>query len=395
MSGMAASDRIFNLLDLEEPTEGGTQVPAQGDHLLMSHVSFSWDGGREVLHDVSVDIPSVGLTAIVGESGSGKSTIAALLAGRAEGYGGKLLLGGRPLAHFDRKALARYVTTVPAASYLFAGTVKDNLLMGHPRASEEDMWSVLEGVDLAAFLRAQDGLDTKIEKRGENLSGGQRQRLALARAFLHNSPVYILDEATSNIDVESEKAIMTAVRGIARYKAVILISHRLANVTAARRIYVLEHGRVVGEGDHARLLLENTTYRRLWEGQQALEAFEPTTLDAPFDDEIEDEQVSEGVNAAEAGGVGGTADVGGAGDASSDAPSGTGDADALSDTDDAGTEPVAKDAVDEAPTAEVSAAPTETEVVDMPEPADVDAKDVPVTPIADSNAREADDAKPE
>lgn len=396
MSGMAASDRIFNLLDLEEPTEGGTQVPAQGDHLLMSHVSFSWDGGREVLHDVSVDIPSVGLTAIVGESGSGKSTIAALLAGRAEGYGGKLLLGGRPLAHFDRKALARYVTTVPAASYLFAGTVKDNLLMGHPRASEEDMWSVLEGVDLAAFLRAQDGLDTRIEKRGENLSGGQRQRLALARAFLHNSPVYILDEATSNIDVESEKAIMTAVRGIARYKAVILISHRLANVTAARRIYVLEHGRVVGEGDHARLLLENTTYRRLWEGQQALEAFEPTTLDAPFDDEIEDdEQVSEGVDAAEEGGVGGTADAGSAGDASSDAPSGTGDADALSDTDDAGTEPVAKDAADEAPTAEVSAAPTETEVVDMPEPADVDAKDVPVTPIADSNAREADDAKPE
>lgn len=396
MSGMAASDRIFKLLDLEEPTEGGTQVPAQGDHLLMSHVSFSWDGGREVLHDVSVDIPSVGLTAIVGESGSGKSTIAALLAGRAEGYGGKLLLGGRPLAHFDRKALARYVTTVPAASYLFAGTVKDNLLMGHPRASEEDMWSVLEGVDLAAFLRAQDGLDTRIEKRGENLSGGQRQRLALARAFLHNSPVYILDEATSNIDVESEKAIMTAVRGIARYKAVILISHRLANVTAARRIYVLEHGRVVGEGDHARLLLENTTYRRLWEGQQALEAFEPTTLDAPFDDEIEDdEQVSEGVDAAEEGGVGGTADAGGAGDASSDAPGGTGDADALSDTDDAGTEPVAKDAADEAPTAEVSAASTETEVVDMPEPADVDAKDVPVTPIADSNAREADDAKPE
>ena len=397
MSGMAASDRIFNLLDLKEPTEGGTQVPAQGDHLLMSHVSFSWDGGREVLHDVSVDIPSVGLTAIVGESGSGKSTIAALLAGRAEGYGGKLLLGGRPLAHFDRRALARYVTTVPAASYLFAGTVKDNLLMGHPRASEEDMWSVLEGVDLAAFLRAQDGLDTRIEKRGENLSGGQRQRLALARAFLHNSPVYILDEATSNIDVESEKAIMTAVRGIARYKAVILISHRLANVTAARRIYVLEHGRVVGEGDHARLLLENTTYRRLWEGQQALEAFEPTTLDAPFDDEIDDDEQasSGGVDAAEAGGVGGTADAGGAGDASSDATGGTGDADALSDTDDAGTEPVAKDAADEAPTAEVSAAPTETEVVDMPEPADVDAKDVPVMSVADSNAREADDAKPE
>ena len=397
MSGMAASDRIFNLLDLEEPTEGGTQVPAQGDHLLMSHVSFSWDGGREVLHDVSVDIPSVGLTAIVGESGSGKSTIAALLAGRAEGYGGKLLLGGRPLAHFDRKALARYVTTVPAASYLFAGTVKDNLLMGHPRASEEDMWSVLEGVDLAAFLRAQDGLDTRIEKRGENLSGGQRQRLALARAFLHNSPVYILDEATSNIDVESEKAIMTAVRGIARYKAVILISHRLANVTAARRIYVLEHGRVVGEGDHARLLPENTTYRRLWEGQQALEAFEPTPLDAPFDDESEDEELASagGGAAAAEGGGGGTADAGGAGDASSDALGGTGDTDALSDTDDAGTEPVAKDAADEAPTAEVSAASTETEVVDMPEPADVDAKDVPVTPIADSNAREADDAKPE
>lgn len=395
MSGMAASDRIFKLLDLEEPVEGGTQVPAQGDHLLMSHLSFSWDGGREVLHDVSIDIPSVGLTAIVGESGSGKSTIAALLAGRAQGYGGKLLLGGRPLAHFNRKALARYVTTVPTASYLFAGTVKDNLLMGHPRASEKDMWSVLEGVDLAAFLRAQDGLDTRVEKRGENLSGGQRQRLALARAFLHNSPIYILDEATSNIDVESEEAIMAAVCGIARYKAVILISHRLANVTAARRIYVLEHGRVVGEGDHERLLLDNTTYRRLWEGQQALEAFEPTTLDAPFDDETEDEQASKGANAAKEGGMGGTIDADATGEVGSDVSDGTGGADTLGDTGVLGIEFVAKGAAGEVPTSEASAAPTEVEAADMSEPADTGAEDAPITSVADSDAREADDAKPE
>lgn len=279
MNGMAASDKIFRLLDLEEPAHVGSDEPLPGDHLLMSHVGFSWDGQREVLHDVSIDVPAVGLTAIVGESGSGKSTAAALLSGRAVPQEGAVLLGGKPLGGFGREALARYVTCVPSASYLFAGSVRENLRMGDPGASDEDMWSVLEGVELADFLRAQEGLDTRLGQQGENLSGGQRQRLALARALLHNSPVYILDEATSNIDAESEDAIMAAVRGIARYKAVVVISHRLANVTAARRIYVIDKGQVAGVGDHEQLLVSSESYRRLWESQQALEHFVPVAAE--------------------------------------------------------------------------------------------------------------------
>lgn len=274
MNGMAASDKIFRLLDLEEPDSGGTDVPTPGDHLHMSHVTFSWDGQRQVLDDVSLDIPSVGITAIVGASGSGKSTTASLLAGHATPRGGQVLLGGKPLGTFAKKDLARYVTVVPTTSYLFAGTVRDNLLMGDPDASEEDQWSALEAVSLADYLRGQGGLETPVAQRGENLSGGQRQRLALARALLHEAPVYILDEATSNIDVESEEAIMDAVRAAARYRAVVLISHRLANVTEARQIFVLDQGRLVGSGTHEELLDSCPTYRLLWDSQQALEHFE-------------------------------------------------------------------------------------------------------------------------
>lgn len=286
MNGMAASDRIFALLDLEEPAPSGTARPHAGDHLLMRHVSFSWDDSREVLHDVSLDVPLVGITALVGKSGSGKSTIASLLAGLAHGFEGAVLLGGRPITDFDRTALAHYVTIVPTASYLFAGTVRDNLLMGDPMASDEQMWQVLEAVSLAGFLRTQEGLGTRLDERAANLSGGQRQRLALARALMHDSPVYVLDEATSNIDVESEEAIMAAVRAIARYKAVILISHRLANVTDADRVYVLDRGRLVGTGMHEELLDNCDVYRGLWEAQQALEHFVPRPVAPDADDTL-------------------------------------------------------------------------------------------------------------
>lgn len=275
MNGMAASDKIFALLDLDEPMPSGTARPHSGDHLLMRHVSFSWDGARDAVHDVSLDVPLVGLTAIVGESGSGKSTVASLLAGLADDFEGKVLLGGRPITDFDRAALARYVTIVPTTSYLFAGSVRDNLLMGYAQASDEQMWQALDAVSLAGFLHTQQGLDTHLDERAANLSGGQRQRLALARALMHDSPVYVLDEATSNIDVESEEAIMAAVRAIARYKAVILISHRLANVTDADKVYVLDRGCLVGAGLHEELLDTCDVYRDLWDAQQALEHFEP------------------------------------------------------------------------------------------------------------------------
>ncbi len=276
MNGIAASDKIFRLLELPEPSPRPLRTE-RGDHFAMSRVTFAYEEGRPVLRNVSLDVPSVGLTAIVGESGSGKSTIAALLSGRYDGYTGSVFLGGKQVRDIDRAALARYVTVVGLGSRLFAGTVRENLLMAAPGATDEELMEALELARIADFLREQDGLDTRLEQNGENLSGGQRQRLALARAICANSPVYIFDEATSNIDMESEEDVMAAVRELARYKAVVVISHRLANTVGARRIYVLDGGRVAGSGTHEELLGSCEAYRRLWATQSELESFAAKT----------------------------------------------------------------------------------------------------------------------
>ncbi|WP_322354854.1 ABC transporter ATP-binding protein/permease [Paratractidigestivibacter sp.] len=292
MNGMAAADKIFNLLALPEP-EARPLGTERGDHFAMTRASFAYEPGRPVLRNVSLDVPSVGLTAIVGESGSGKSTIASLLAGRYDGYAGSVFLGGKQVRDIDRAALARYVTVVGIGAHLFAGTVRDNMLMAAPDASDQDIWGALAFARLADFLGEQDGLETRLEQNGENLSGGQRQRLALARAILANSPVYVFDEATSNIDVESEEAIMEAVRELARYKAVVVISHRLANVTFANTIYVLDGGSVVGSGTHEELLGRCATYQHLWSTQSALEAVtKKTTEAAPMPAAADESEVS-------------------------------------------------------------------------------------------------------
>ena len=152
-------------------------------------------------------------------------------------------------------------------------SVADNLRMAAPGADDGALWGALEQVNLADFLRSMDGLDTPLTEGGGNLSGGQRQRLALARALLHDSPVYIFDEATSNIDVESENDIMAGIHRLAGRKTVILISHRLANVTKADNIYVLDHGRPAGQGTHEALLAQGGLYADLWNRQQALENY--------------------------------------------------------------------------------------------------------------------------
>lgn len=270
MNGIAASEKIFRLLGLPDPAPRPL-LPERGDHFSMGRVSFSYEEGRCVLDKVDIDVPSVGLTAIVGESGSGKSTVAALLSGRYDGYEGNVFLGGKQVRDIDRAALARYVTVVGLQARLFAGTVADNLRMAVPDATDEELWQALELARLADFLREQDGLATRLAENAANLSGGQRQRLSLARAILHNSPVYIFDEATSNVDVESEQDIMDAICGLARYKAVVVISHRLVNAVPARRIYVLDHGVLAGAGTHEELLAGCAEYRALWDAQAELE----------------------------------------------------------------------------------------------------------------------------
>ena len=273
MNGMAASDKIFRLLDLpEHKQEVSESFPLQHD-IVCSGLRFSYEPDREILHGVDLRFPQGSFTALVGESGCGKSTIAAILMGRNKGYTGSVTIGGVELREVNESSLLRNITYVSHQSYLFKGTVRDNLLMGKPSASDDELWAVLERVNLAGFLKAEQGLDTHLLEKASNLSGGQCQRLALARALLHDSPVYIFDEATSNIDVESENDIMAEIHRLARGKTVILISHRLANVVRADNIYVLDGGNIAEHGSHEELLKSHGLYEKLWNAQQALENY--------------------------------------------------------------------------------------------------------------------------
>ena len=272
MNGMAASDKMFKLLDLPEP-EQKTEVVPSDCTIECSNLRFSYEADREILHGLDMRFPKGSFTAIVGESGCGKSTISAILMGRNNGYTGNIRVGGVSLSEISEESLMENFTYINHNSYLFKGTVRENLLMARPNAGEDTLWQVLEQVNLADFLRSERGLDTVLNEKASNLSGGQCQRLALARALLHDSPVYIFDEATSNIDVESENDIMREIHVLAETKTVILISHRLANVAGADSIYVLDRGTIVESGSHSQLLAANRAYAKLWNAQQELENY--------------------------------------------------------------------------------------------------------------------------
>lgn len=272
MNGMAASEKFFHLLSLEEPEEKYALMPESVD-IFCRNLDFSYDGSRKILDGVEMTFPMGSFTAIVGESGCGKSTLCGILAGRIRGYEGELTIGGVPLREIRESSLAQNVTYISHESYLFKGTVRENLLMARPDASDAELLAVLERVNLKDFLESGDGLDTMLLAEGANFSGGQRQRLALARALLHDSPIYLFDEATSNIDVESEEIVMHEVHELAKTKTVIVVSHRLANVVAADRIDVLADGKVQESGTQEELLAQNGVYATLWEAQRELEEY--------------------------------------------------------------------------------------------------------------------------
>ena len=271
MNGMAAGQKIFRLLDLPEAEEKKADCP-KGD-IVCRDLHFSYDNDRVILSGVNMTFKRGAFTAIVGESGCGKSTISAILTGRNKGYGGSVSVGETELSEIREADLMENITYISHQSYLFKGTVRDNLLMGKPDASDSELWEVLERVNLADFVRNEKGLDTGLSEKASNLSGGQCQRLALARALLHDSPIYIFDEATSNIDVESENDIMNEIQNLAESKTVILISHRLVNVVKADAIYVMVNGKIAESGKHRELLENKADYEKLWEAQQRLENY--------------------------------------------------------------------------------------------------------------------------
>ena len=270
MNGMAAIDKIFKILDLEVPEEKTMIIPEKGS-IKVENLSFAYDESHNVLNDISIELLEQGMVSLVGASGSGKSTMASLLMKRSKNYSGKIFVGEVDFNEISEKSVMDNITYISHSSYIFKGTVRDNLLMAKADARDEELWDVLKKTNLADFFEADNGLDFEIAEAGGNLSGGQKQRLALARGLLHDSRFYIFDESTSNIDVESEEVILEQIKELAKHKGILMISHRLANVVSSDKIFVLEKGQLKEEGTHEELLAMHGTYSTLWDTQQSLE----------------------------------------------------------------------------------------------------------------------------
>lgn len=272
MNGMSASDRMFAILDMEEDKTRTEKINPNNETITFSDVSFSYNNDKEILKNINLKIEEKSFVSIVGQSGCGKSTIAGLISLKNEKYKGSIKIGDIELSKIDRNDLMKKVVVVDHNSYLFEGDVYENLKMAGDNITEEEMNNALRKVELYDFLQTENGLKTKILEKASNFSGGQRQRLALARAILFDADIYIFDEATSNVDVESEESIMNIIREIAKTKTVILISHRLFNSTLSDKIYFIKDGIIKEEGTHNDLMSLDGEYAKLYNEQNSLES---------------------------------------------------------------------------------------------------------------------------
>lgn len=273
MNGMAASDKIFKFLEIKENTEKSALIPENFESIRLENVCFSYDKNREILNNINMTIPQNSFIGIVGMSGSGKSTIASLIMGRNTATNGSVKSGNVNITDIKTESIMNNFTYVGHNSMLFKGTVRDNLLFGSKGATDDMLWDVLDKCRLSDFLKSENGLDTVLSENAGNLSGGQRQRLALARAVLHDSKVYIFDEATSNIDAESEEIILDMIYGMTKEKTVIMITHRLMCTVNADCIYVLDKGKTIEHGTHDELMKTGKVYKNLYETQSMLENY--------------------------------------------------------------------------------------------------------------------------
>lgn len=269
MNGASAGRKIISLLEQPDPVWGQEKV--DGTEIKVENVTFSYDGKREVLKGINMTFGETGMTSVVGESGCGKSTIVGLLAGGLRPQAGSITVGGKPLETLSRESYYSHIAVVSYNTYIFNETVRANFLLAKSGVTEDEIYAALETVNLADFIRQNGGLDKTISEDASNLSGGQKQRLALAVNLVADKDTYIFDEATSNIDIESETIIMNNIRNLSKKKAVIVISHRLANVVPSDHIYYMEAGKVAESGTHDQLMQKMGGYARLYTAQKQLE----------------------------------------------------------------------------------------------------------------------------
>ena len=269
MNGVSAGKKILSLLAQPDPVWGDEEL--SGTELRLDNVTFSYDGERSVLRNVSMKFPAVGMTAIVGESGCGKSTAVGLLTGALRPGSGTVIAGGKPLESLSRAAYYSRVAVVSCNTYVFNTTVRENFRLAKKDVADDEIMSALEQVNLADFIRENGGLDKAVTEDGANISGGQKQRLALAVNLVADKDIYIFDEATSNIDIESESVIMRNIKALSGMKSVIVISHRLENVVPSDLIYYMDNGEVRESGTHAALMAQQGGYFALYTAQKALE----------------------------------------------------------------------------------------------------------------------------
>ena len=285
MNGMAASEKMFRLIDMEEDSSiekeyfnNGKEVSVDKNtedkaYISGENIEFGYEEGKNVIKGISFEIPKNSFVSIVGESGCGKSTLASILMGYNKINSGKLSIKNRNAEEISTDEKMKLMTMVSFQNYLFKGTVRENLLMGRDDIKDDKLLDALKSVNLYEFFSALEGLDTKIAEQASNLSGGQRQRLCIARALLHDSEIYIFDEATSNIDVESEEIIVDLIKKLKREKTVIQITHRLANVVESDEIYMMDSGNIIEKGNHNELMERKGQYEKMYTAQKELELY--------------------------------------------------------------------------------------------------------------------------
>ncbi len=269
MNGASAGKKIISLLNAPDP-EWGTET-VDGKEIKLENVTFSYDNKRDVLKNVNMTFPEKGMTAIVGESGCGKSTVVNMLVGAFRPQKGDVTVGGKQLEKLSRENWYSHLSAVSYNTYIFNESVRDNFRMAKENVSDEEIFAALEKVNLKEFIEENGGLDKVITEDANNISGGQKQRLALAIALVSDKDIYVFDEATSNIDIDSEAIIMKNIKAISEEKSVIVISHRLANVVPADNIYYMEDGEVKESGSHEKLMAARQGYARLYTAQKTLE----------------------------------------------------------------------------------------------------------------------------